>query len=877
MNQLIVPSSGIFEGQTFDVELITSGLSNNLFVTYEITGIGQDRIGIPLTSQVQIFDNQFKLTIPVGKNIVGDDNRVITISFYTFVSGERILLAQGQVYINDSTVFQTAPPAYQLVTPASGIFEGQTFNVDLITTGVQTGSRFSYFITGISQDRYNIPNEGVITVQAGIDANSQLVGLGRLSITIGENSTIDDQVILKISVITPIGTISREVFINSGRVVPIPVPVAPTPVPPTPVPPTPVPPTPVPPTPVPPTPTPVPPSPSLIVSPDGSYLGNDNGVISSLTAIVDSFFSTWILESAVVKIKLSGTNEFLNAGVSSFAIMVLYYNSIIYYKNSSGIWHRWTGAGWTSIGTSDPRVSVTPTAPAPITPPPPTPSFILGINSGGGSYTDSSGRLYRSDVHFTSGNSQSLPVGFDQEVDILNSNDDPLYRSERWGSFIYNVPVTNDVYTVVIKLAEIYIGINNQNPRIFNIRINDQNIFNNINIFESVGYTTALDLVAENISVTNGNLKIEFVAGIEQPKVSAIAVFSINGRYLEPAPTPVAPPPPIAPPTPVAPAPITPSSKEWYPGHYLQVTDTVKRIGMVESFRNLVRNSPNWGYFGYYWWNTMESSRGVYDFSIIINDLNKAQADGKKMNIMLNNRSFHGDTRGAYMPQYIITELNGGYAYNGQGFEFRGPKLWEPAVGDRWLRFVERLLAAIKDHPALSMVNTEEGNMSGCWLQPGWTVQAHNNFLIEYCRVGAAGVGNKLWHNNWAWAVEGENVAENTRMLDLAIRTYRTGSCPNDLSLERNSFIYTQLSPYSKIVFDRYRGEAYHSIQVEWETFFQSYTPAQLIEYAKSLGINFINWQIVQGNGERFSTNDAIAEVNRRGNDLPSTRPSNAL
>lgn len=159
-------------------------------------------------------------------------------------------------------------------------------------------------------------------------------------------------------------------------------------------------------------------------------------------------------------------------------------------------------------------------------------NFVFGLNSGGPSYTDPQGRVYQADIHFLGGNQQSDPVGFPSNVDITGTVDDVLYRSERWGSFTYNIPVSNATYTVVIKLAEVYSGISSGYARIFDIRINNQTAFANVNIFNAVGYTTAYDLTASNVVVTDGNIKIEFVPGPnEQPKVSAIAIFSTNGVY----------------------------------------------------------------------------------------------------------------------------------------------------------------------------------------------------------------------------------------------------------------------------------------------------------------------------------------------------------
>jgi hypothetical protein len=321
---------------------------------------------------------------------------------------------------------------------------------------------------------------------------------------------------------------------------------------------------------------------------------------------------------------------------------------------------------------------------------------------------------------------------------------------------------------------------------------------------------------------------------------------------------------------------LIPSTKIWYPGHYLMVTDDVRRTGMMESRRNLVRTNPNWqGYYGHYFWHRIETAKDVYDFSIVLKDLDKAELDGKKMYVMMNNRSFHGDNLGAFVPEYIITELNGTYSYNGQGFQFRGPKLWEPEIGDRWLIFVEKFCREIKDHPALAAIATEECTMSGSWLQPSWSIQKINSFLLRQSKVGSENCGNVLFHNNMSWAAEGINIEENKRMLDTMIFDHKTGVCPNDLAV--STYLNPLANPYGKAIFtDTYKRKTFHIIQVEWGSYFLPERPSILIDYAKNLGIQYIGWQAVTGpyNKQQFNIYDVIREIDLRGNDLPNQFPS---
>jgi hypothetical protein len=100
-------------------------------------------------------------------------------------------------------------------------------------------------------------------------------------------------------------------------------------------------------------PTPVP-TPSIPPSTSGSFLGIDNGVVSTLTFLVDNQSAIWTLENGAVK--RNGTN----AGSTPGAVTVLWYNSLMYYKNSQNNWFLWVpqfNPPWNIItNTSDPRL-----------------------------------------------------------------------------------------------------------------------------------------------------------------------------------------------------------------------------------------------------------------------------------------------------------------------------------------------------------------------------------------------------------------------------------------------------------------------------------------------------------------------------------------
>lgn len=322
-----------------------------------------------------------------------------------------------------------------------------------------------------------------------------------------------------------------------------------------------------------------------------------------------------------------------------------------------------------------------------------------------------------------------------------------------------------------------------------------------------------------------------------------------------------------------------PSGKKWYPGHYFYASaDHLHDVTMMDVRRNKVKNNPYFqGYLLMPYWDKMESTQGVYDFSKVLTALDAAEADGKRAWLRLEERSFHGSARGLPCPQYIY-DGGGTYAHTGNGENILAPKFWVPWVGTAYLAMVAALMEEVDDHPALAGVMTEECSIEGSWLQPGYTWQAMNAFILEYCRVGSEGAVQSLWHQNMGWSNEpSSDTTEHYRMTDAVVRTYRAGLSPTDLSHTPSRIAYLSTT-YGRYITTRYAGEAFFHPKVEYITYTAAgHTARSIIDHGVDvLGVNFISWAATDYNASWvFTADDAIAEVTRQAGRINTTRPSN--
>jgi|GEM_PF-426534 len=171
-----------------------------------------------------------------------------------------------------------------------------------------------------------------------------------------------------------------------------------------------------------------------------------------------------------------------------------------------------------------------------------TPSSAIRINPGNGSYAAQNGDVYNGDNNPTYWTVNNIPAGTytnNNILDILNTTDDALYRTERYAkSFSYDIPVSNGNYQVVLHFAEIYHGATgtpsqpgNVGDRIFNVSIEGNAFLSNYDIIAEVGSMTAVQKTAQ-VVVTDGTLNIDFDGIVDNAKVSAIEILPSGSAVL---------------------------------------------------------------------------------------------------------------------------------------------------------------------------------------------------------------------------------------------------------------------------------------------------------------------------------------------------------
>lgn len=155
-----------------------------------------------------------------------------------------------------------------------------------------------------------------------------------------------------------------------------------------------------------------------------------------------------------------------------------------------------------------------------------TSNDIVRINAGGGAYTTKDGRQFIADQYFN-GNDRTSS---NDTVDILNTEDDELYRSGRAAtSFGYTIPVRKGVVKVTLHFAEIYWGVFPNRPkstgqRRFEVEAEGAVILSNYDISAKAGGPLQAVQESFEVMVLDGALNLVFIGYKDLARISAIEV-----------------------------------------------------------------------------------------------------------------------------------------------------------------------------------------------------------------------------------------------------------------------------------------------------------------------------------------------------------------
>ena len=154
------------------------------------------------------------------------------------------------------------------------------------------------------------------------------------------------------------------------------------------------------------------------------------------------------------------------------------------------------------------------------------PSLVYALNAGGDAFTAANGVEYQADT-FDNGRAFSTSAG------IAGTTDDGLYQTEKWAKTLsYETEVANGTYDLELNFAEIWSGAQTAGTRVIDLYVEDELVFNDLDLTDEAGFQTALDLVGE-VTVEDGSLSIRATGDVQNAKLAGFAIWESEGALGE--------------------------------------------------------------------------------------------------------------------------------------------------------------------------------------------------------------------------------------------------------------------------------------------------------------------------------------------------------
>jgi len=170
-------------------------------------------------------------------------------------------------------------------------------------------------------------------------------------------------------------------------------------------------------------------------------------------------------------------------------------------------------AAATPAPTPAPAPAMTATTPAP---------KAIRIDAGAtNSYTDSEGNVWLPDQGFADGDT----VDRGDAVQIANTKDPAIYRTEHYSMTSFSQTVPNGKYTVKLHFAETYSEITGPGQRVFSVTVGGHEL-KDIDVWKAAGAgQTAYIETVNDVIVSDGKLDITFATNLQSPEINGIEII----------------------------------------------------------------------------------------------------------------------------------------------------------------------------------------------------------------------------------------------------------------------------------------------------------------------------------------------------------------
>ncbi len=159
------------------------------------------------------------------------------------------------------------------------------------------------------------------------------------------------------------------------------------------------------------------------------------------------------------------------------------------------------------------------------------PEAVLRVKAGSAApFTDSNGQIWAADQGFEGG----ATIDRDPELVVEGTKDRGLYLCEHYGMDAFSCKLPNGRYLAKLYFAETFEGVNAAGGRVFSFSVQGKE-FKDFDIWVKAGGPNRAYVESVPFEVTNGEFRITFTPGVENPAINAIEIFPSGATSPAPA------------------------------------------------------------------------------------------------------------------------------------------------------------------------------------------------------------------------------------------------------------------------------------------------------------------------------------------------------
>jgi hypothetical protein len=316
-------------------------------------------------------------------------------------------------------------------------------------------------------------------------------------------------------------------------------------------------------------------------------------------------------------------------------------------------------------------------------------------------------------------------------------------------------------------------------------------------------------------------------------------------------------------------------TKKWFPGHYVAIRYLTNPVN--ESGRMLVKDNPYiTGYKIHVVWNEIETSKDVYDFSIIKELVKIAETDHKKLLIHIQDRLF-GKKGNPYLPDYMLTgEYEGGWYHSALSGASYG-KVWLASYQERWNKLLQAIAEEVNANQTVAGIIVSESSMS-TKDAAGYDKTGHLRFITSMHTTMATYAPETIFFQyvNWGFTED-----EREMLMKHMVEVCHSGFGGPDIydgkkPLENKTWtLDMKFGPYYK----KYRGVAAFSVENQSGGYKEPASAKQVFEYAvDQIGVHFLPWTMYEGTDRSYNfKEDVLPLIILEKGRINTTPPSNLM